>query len=201
LNLVMSMLNRHDDRGHAQRRATRCEHVVMATVILAGAIGLTRLVFYVTNPGRDFATDGRPGENDIVRCELINILIPAAFHELANGPGECATPESYEALRRCLKGRGLEKAWYMLVFRRLQVDGKVETATRCGRPFENAGQFPEFQAVLAAIAGNPPSSPLADFSTAQVSIIPERFLKVEPTIDTITELLALSERSAAEQAR
>jgi hypothetical protein len=159
----------------------------MAAVIIAAAIGLTWLSFHVTNPERAFPGEDRRGVH-VVRFQATVIFIPSAFDALARSPSAIASLESSEDVKACSHGRGLDRAWYAIIYRALQSDGKVVPMTSYCRPFETTWKTWEFRAILAMIRGNPPRHPLVDFSEATISLIPEAIANAEPS-EVITELI------------
>lgn len=183
----------HDSREPSLPRDTahrpsRSETAAMAVLMIAGAVGLTRLSIKVTSPSRDVLAAQHAHVNQLARSEADTIFVPAALEELANGLSDIDSLEAHDDIKRLLQRQGLEKTWYAIIYRVLQADGTVVVMPVYGSPFEATERVLEFRAVLAAIRGNPPRHPYVDYSTATIGTIPEELAKSEPG-KAITEVI------------
>lgn len=173
--------------GYKPPRLSRREMAVMAAVFIAGAIGLTWLSFHVTDPERAVAEEDRRRVS-LVRSEAIAIFIPSAFDDLAKNRSEVASLQSHEDVKACLRRRGLEKAWYAIIYRVLQSDGKLVLMPVYCRPSEPTWKPWEFRAVLDTSQGRTVRYTIVDFTKAKVSIMAEELANTEPGV-AITELI------------
>jgi hypothetical protein len=156
-------------------RHSRREIAGLAAVALAGAFGLVRLAYHVTGPKRE------PNVDMTIRYEVVSLWLHPALYELAQHPSEFAGCWSQEAFRRYAKDRGLEKAWYVITVKVIQLSGQNVVSSTIRRPYDMmTACYSEFPDVLATADGNPPSYPLTDFATAKVGIIPDCFLDADP---------------------
>ncbi len=182
------------DRRRPENRmpsAWRRDLASMATVMIAGVIGLTWFSFRVTSPDRAISAEDRLERIGIDHIEVLSIFVPKAFIELTAHPSEVATLESHDDITKYLHQRGLEKAWYALNCRVFQSDGKVLEAASYCRPHDLPWKRPEFLAVLDVIQGNATSHQVADYSHANLVIIPDELANGEPG-PAIAELLRLA---------
>jgi hypothetical protein len=161
--------------------ATRSENVVIAAGIIAGAIGLTWFATNVASHAHNDDIQEPPNANLIASAEITRIVIPEAFLQMARDPSASASFCSHDAVQIFLQKRRLEKAWYAMRSHARLFNGKELMTTSYCRPFDVPSKTPEFRAVLETLAGHPPRHPLGDFSTARVSIIPERLVNAEPS--------------------
>jgi hypothetical protein len=143
-------------------------------VAVTGAVGLVRLAHLSTTPNAESAVT-------IVRSEVVSLWIHAALVDLARRPSEAAACGSPEGFRRYAEERSLQKAWYILTVEQMQSNGQSAVFSTIRRPYEmTEPYYPEFPAILALAAGNPPRGLSTDFSRAKVYIIPDRFLEADP---------------------
>ncbi len=136
---------------------------------LAGVGGLVRLTWNLLTPKR------YPSVGIHRRQEVISIWLQPALFDLAHDLSAAAAPQSREAFRRYAKDRGLEKSFYLVTVRSIQTDGGVVLLSTIREPYSMTDDsFWESVDVMATAAGRPPHYATIDFSTAKVSVIPDR---------------------------
>jgi hypothetical protein len=154
-------------------RAPWGESAWIGGILAAAVIGLSHLGIHATRPDPGTEADDHSGRGTVVRNELLRLWLPETLSDLARRRSRCRILNNHEELKRFLQGREQEELWYALTWRSYQVNGGFADITIIRHPYREPQCFPEFLAVMATSAGNPPSGPDLDFSTAAVSIIPE----------------------------
>jgi hypothetical protein len=152
----------------------------MGTLIMAVAIGFSHLSSRATRPSRERELDHSPSAGLAERVELLRLWLPESLMELAGRQPDSAVVHTHQELRSLLERLGQESVWYALTFRCHQVDCNVSDVTFIRQPYNDPQYFPEFLAVLATAAGNPPRHLGADFSKVNVYLIPGELLKGQP---------------------
>ncbi len=188
------MNDRHRDDRRASDAArgwrSRAELLVTALTIVLGFVGLIWFSANVVRPQPHPSDEPRRGERDLVHSEAERIFVPAALRDLAKDSTVFAALESHASIQRCLRERGLERVWYAVTYRQLQANDLVETMTTHSRPAVSSANVQEFRSVLETLAGKPPSTPMVDYSTAEITIIPEAIAAKEPG-DAMAELMLI----------
>jgi hypothetical protein len=177
------------------RRASWGEFAILAAATVAGAIGLTCFGLHVMSPHAALGAGEHSADGTLVDSEVVAILVPSAFRELAECPPDDLTFESPDALKAYLRARRLEKAWYAIIARGFQADGTAVSLSSYCHPFHCPTRSEEFRQVLATLAGDPPRGPDADYARAEVRFIPQAFVECEPS-QALLELLAHWESAA-----
>jgi hypothetical protein len=147
----------------------------MVVTAIVGVIGLATLTSAVTRPHIE-----RLGTGIIVRRECVRIWLHPALYELA---GRLSDQElrSQDAFARNTEQPGLTNAWYVITIRLIQADGKDAVVSSIHHPFQTGPAFSsEFPDVLATAAGRPPRTGPVDYSAAEVGVVPERLLSLDP---------------------
>ena len=148
---------------------------LLLAVAIAGAVGLVLLAYHVTTP----ESEGNGGI--IVHSEVISLWMHPALFDLAQRPEDVAACRSLEGFRRYAEERGLQKAWYVLTVKGIQVDGGAAVMSMIRWPYELVEpSYAEFPDMLATAAGKPPRHPMTDFTKVKVRVIPTRFLDADP---------------------
>jgi hypothetical protein len=171
---------------------------LMAIVIAAATIVLTRLGAHATRPDRELEVDDPPGGGIVVRTELLHFWLPETLTELARQQSRAPVVRDHEGLKRLLELREQQDLWYALTAREHQVSGRFDDITVIRRPYHDPQSFPELLAVLATAVGDPPRDPDPDFSTAAIHIIPEESARREPR-QVMAELLSDPPQSVYEK--
>jgi hypothetical protein len=157
-----------------------------AAVLVAGLCGLFWVGFHAGSP----TLPDQPGSGIIVRTEATAVWIPRALLDLARCKCKArpAVIRSPGELRTYLEHRGMNAAWYALVYRGYQVNGESAEITQVHRMSEAPAHMEEFQDVLAAAAGNGLRYGSRDFSHVMVGIIPDTLQAADP-LEAVTKLL------------
>jgi hypothetical protein len=178
------------ERRGAARALIWGGNVWMKVALAAAVIGLARLASGTTQPDQQLDCSDRPGEGTIVSSEILRLWSPGTLTNLVRRQARSPVVRDHGCLRRWLESQDEKDLWYALTVRGHQVNGDFADITFIRRPYEEHQHFPEFLAVLATVAGNPPHQPTADFSTASVQILPEEISRRDPP-EIIRELLGL----------
>jgi hypothetical protein len=168
----------------------RSEMVAMAAVVVIGTMGIIWLSFKVSRPDHNPANEPGRGASDLTHSEVDRIFVPKALEELARSPTNLAALDTDDSIQRWLQQHGLEKAWYAITFRQFQKNGEHKWLTTHCRPYENPTKVLEFRYVLEALSGDPPTTPLVDYSTAEIVVIPPEIAAKEPA-GAIAELMEM----------
>jgi hypothetical protein len=159
----------------ARRRASRLEMAAMAVTAIAGIIGLAALARTVTRPQLE------PLAGVSIRWECACIWLHPALYDLARRSGESGELRSHDALVRLAEQPGLKDSWYVITERGIKSDGSAAVISFIRRPFEMMADLTtEFPDVLATAAGKPPRSTEVDYSRAEVGVVPDRLLSLNP---------------------
>jgi hypothetical protein len=148
-------------------------NVRMKVALAAAGIGLAQLDSCTIQPDQQLDSSNRPGEGSIVRSEVLRLWSPGTLISLADRQARSPVVRDHGGLRRFLEAQNEEGLWYALTMRGHQVNGDFADITFIRRPYEEHQHFPEFLAVLAAVAGNPPDHSIAGFSTATIQVLSE----------------------------
>jgi hypothetical protein len=173
------------------------DKIVLAIVLVAAVIGLPGLASHATRPAEDLEPDNHSGGGIITRYELLRLWLPEVLNDLAQRQSQSPVVRVHRDLKRFLELRTQEDLWYALTTRGHQVDGRFVDLTFIRRPYHEPQVFPEFLAVLATAAGNPPRGPDSYLSTVSITIIPVELGKREAR-EVISDLLGNSPSPAAQ---
>jgi hypothetical protein len=155
---------------------SRLEVIAMLVTSILGIIGLAALSNSVVRPKADSPNGGM-----IVRWECLNVWLHPALYDLARRFSESGELPSQEALLRNAEQPGLKEAWYILTLRAVQANGQSAVISMIRRPYETAPAFSdEFVDVLATAAGRPPRSARIDYLRAEIGVVPDRLLSLDP---------------------
>jgi hypothetical protein len=186
-----------------QVRSSCGEKTVMALVILAAILVLTRLVSDQVWLGGSPDSDTAPGAGLTVRTEITDVFLHPSLELARRHPLDAPLFRSHEALRRHLRERGLDRIWYAILVRHSMRDQTHVEFPIIHHPCEDQANsyFGEVRAILALAAGKEAVrlGPI-DLSTTRVHTIPEQLLKHGPR-DVIHELLLRQSMIGQERAR
>jgi hypothetical protein len=157
-------------------------------VIAGGAIGLTSFASDVSKQDQKHADTYKTGGGMLLRIEIVRVWLPAALLELAKHEPPTGVIRTHEDLRRLLELRGQENIWYAMNVRGHHDAGLIVEIPHVRRPYSEPQFFPELLEILAKAAGNSPDEPTDQFTAAVVSLLPEGFLKRDPS-DAVADLL------------
>jgi hypothetical protein len=149
------------------------ESAWIGVILAAAVIGLSHLGIHAPRPDPETEADDHSGRGTVVRNELLRIWLPETLSDLARRQSQCRVLQNHEELKQFLERDEQEELWYALTWRGHQANGGFADITVIRHPHREPQYFPEFLAVMATSAGNPPSGPDLDFSTGAVSLIPE----------------------------
>jgi hypothetical protein len=154
---------------------SRSEIIAMVVLAILGVIGLGALTRSVTRPQVEPLDRGM-----IVRRECVRNWLHPALDELARRLSE-AELRSPEALARTGEQPGVKYAWYIMTLRLTQANGNVAVISTIHHPYQAATAFSYMLAdFLATAAGRPRRDAQIEYSTAEVGVVPDRLLALEP---------------------
>ncbi len=70
-------------------------------------------------------------------------------------------------------------------------NGRAQAMTTYCHPGVSSAKALEFRSVLETLAGKPPTTPLVDYSTAEITIIPEVIAAKEPS-EAMVDLMLIA---------
>ncbi len=170
------------------------DKLVTLAVMLAGILALGSMCAYVTPTQPTSARSALSSSGVPSRVEVSTIYLPPEFVALCKLPPGAAEIQSHDGLRVYLEDRGMEVAWYAITTQSFG-PGAATTLTSFCRPFDSPDRFEQFLDVLATAAGDPPSYPGTDYSTARIVVMPDEIARSEPA-EAMAKLPALRATSS-----
>lgn len=148
----------------------------MGFVVVAGAVGLTRLAAHVSrsDPIVDAADSADGSAFD--RVDVLRIWLPRTLTELARHPSRRQVMRSHENFRRFLEERHEENLWYAYIDRVYQRSGNHCDCAYVKHPYSDPFAFPELCYLLNGVAEDPPTFEAPSFANVTCSIIPDECL-------------------------
>jgi hypothetical protein len=153
-----------------------------------GILGLARFASQVGTRNPRLAFDDRPDSGIFLRSEVLDIWLPQTFVELASHQARTGELRTHDELQRFLEVRGQGGLWYAVTIRGYQAEGRHEDLTEIRWPQQGARDFPEFLAILSALAEDQPTDPANQYSTASFHVLPQALIEREPR-EVMAELL------------
>jgi hypothetical protein len=177
------------------------DKVVLATALVATAIGFSWLDTRVNRAGGRLEAVDRPGSGVNVRAQVLHVWLPQSMIDIARSNSASPIAQSHQELPTALERRVEENRWYALTTRGYQANGDVADIILIRRPDREPQHFQELEDILASLAsatGDPPRDPSSRYFGAKLHILPRELIEREPRA-VIEELLkaqsATSDRS------
>jgi hypothetical protein len=147
------------------------DKVVLATALVATAIGFSWLDSRVNRAGGRLEPDDRPGSGVNVRAEVLHVWLPQSLIDVARSRAGSAIAHAQEDSRTTLEDPAQKNLWYALATRGIQANGAAAHITFIRRPYSEPQYFPEFLEVLAFAAGYPKCDSTSRYFGAELHIL------------------------------
>jgi hypothetical protein len=154
------------------------EKVLMAVVVTAAVIGLTRFASHVSRSSRGLETKNVRDADAVFRVEVRYLWLPEALARLAKRQAQTPLFRDHDEFKQFLELENLEDLCYGLTVRVHRVNGEFDDVTYIRHPYAEIDRFPELMDVMATVAGSPPPRTGEfeyDFSTASVQVVSQAF--------------------------
>jgi hypothetical protein len=152
----------------------RClvSNVMMIAVLVTIAIGLTQFHATVPEPAAAPEFSDPSGSGFIVRSEVVHLWLHETLVDLARSEFPALVAPTHQELKKALERRGQENLWYAITLRSHLANHRAEDASFFRYPYRQPEYLQELMDVLATVAGSPTRHTAADYSGANVRIMP-----------------------------